>query len=112
MPVDARAIQCAAVFLFRKWTAGLGALFAPDVVRDLLRRVSSAAPDGTTNTPGKTLRGTFFCPRELNRRMGTINNASSDWLLSILILAPSTDGFLQLRTCNRTRMPSRNRFLM
>ena len=33
--------------------------FAPDVVRDPLRQLSGAAPDATTNKPGRTRRGTY-----------------------------------------------------
>ena len=43
-------------FLFRKRTRRS---FVPDVVRDPLRRLSGAGPDGRTNKAGRTRHGTY-----------------------------------------------------
>src|SRR6266568_1813463 len=58
--------QAAALALCRPWLLfflleGTPARrsFAPDVVRDPLRQLSGAAPDATTNKPGRTRRGTY-----------------------------------------------------
>jgi hypothetical protein len=71
--VYACAIQCAAVFLFRKRTRRS---FARDVVRDPLTRVSGAA-DGRSSRARRTRRGTCRTfPRGIRTTQSPVLDAS------------------------------------